>query len=228
MIKPHIRQLRFVVIVGILIFTLASLSACSERGAQDDDLYPWKITLLENGGSRIFGIEPGRSNLAQAIERIQQTPQLSLFEIGTGSYSLEAFFPEAQLGGLSARIILTLYPADGDYSGLHVFIIQSEEIVGGGMQHKLGSDALQIVQTAQVSSLTYIPYANLSPQVILQRFGEPAERIRTHEKAEHFLYPELGLDLIHTEEGKEVLQYVAPRDFDKLRRPLLEQEGQNS
>jgi hypothetical protein len=37
---------------------------------------------------------------------------------------------------------------------------------------------------------------------------------------EHFLYPAKGLDLILDRKGKEVLQYVAPRDFARLREPL--------
>ena len=41
------------------------------------------------------------------------------------------------------------------------------------------------------------------------------------EGAEHLLYPELGLDLILNPEGKEILQYVAPRDFRRLQAPLL-------
>ena len=56
--------------------------------------------------------------------------------------------------------------------------------------------------------------------IILQRFGTPAERIRQGETLEHFLYPDKGLDLVLDSKGKEVLQYVAPADFARLRAPL--------
>jgi hypothetical protein len=56
--------------------------------------------------------------------------------------------------------------------------------------------------------------------VILQRFGAPAERIRQGETLEHFLYPAQGLDIVLDSKGKEVLQYVAPADFARLRAPL--------
>ena len=38
----------------------------------------------------------------------------------------------------------------------------------------------------------------------------------------HWLYPVKGLDVVVREEGKEVLQYVAPREFERLARPLVE------
>jgi hypothetical protein len=37
----------------------------------------------------------------------------------------------------------------------------------------------------------------------------------------HLLYPPLGLDVVVDGDGKELLQYVAPRDFERLRAPLL-------
>jgi hypothetical protein len=54
----------------------------------------------------------------------------------------------------------------------------------------------------------------------VQRFGAPAERIRQGETLEHFLYPARGLDIVLDSKGKEVLQYVAPADFARLRAPL--------
>jgi len=42
------------------------------------------------------------------------------------------------------------------------------------------------------------------------------------QKRQHLLFPELGLDLLLDEKGKELLQYVDPTEFGKLRQPLLE------
>jgi hypothetical protein len=57
--------------------------------------------------------------------------------------------------------------------------------------------------------------------MITQRFGQPAERIKAGTTFEHLLYPDRGLDIRLDTEGKEVLQYVAPRDFTRIREPLL-------
>ena len=46
-------------------------------------------------------------------------------------------------------------------------------------------------------------------------------RIHVSEKRVHLLYPDKGLDVVVDSEGKELLQYVAPKDFALLREPLL-------
>jgi hypothetical protein len=56
---------------------------------------------------------------------------------------------------------------------------------------------------------------------VTQRFGQPGERLVVSEKRVHLLYPEKGLDVVVDADGKELLQYVAPRDFAMLRAPLL-------
>jgi len=56
--------------------------------------------------------------------------------------------------------------------------------------------------------------------MIVQRFGQPAERVRTAENIEHLLYPDKGLDVVLDSDAKELLQYVAPREFARLREPL--------
>ena len=56
--------------------------------------------------------------------------------------------------------------------------------------------------------------------MILERFGQPAERIRVGENLEHFLYPAKGLDVVLDSKGRELFQYVAPARFDALRAPL--------
>jgi hypothetical protein len=55
--------------------------------------------------------------------------------------------------------------------------------------------------------------------VILERFGQPAERIRVNEHLEHLLYPAKGLDIVLDSKGRELLQYVAPARFEALRAP---------
>ena len=69
--------------------------------------------------------------------------------------------------------------------------------------------------------LTYLPKTDLEPKVVGKRFGEPAEKIaEPGGRVEHWLYPDKGLDIVMDKQAKEVLQYVAPKDFARLRAPL--------
>jgi len=80
---------------------------------------------------------------------------------------------------------------------------------------------IDTMRKSPIIGVSFIPSANLDEDIIQQRFGMPAERIRGSEHTEHFLYPDRGLDLILDRKGKEVLQYVAPKDFASLRDPLI-------
>jgi hypothetical protein len=73
-----------------------------------------------------------------------------------------------------------------------------------------------------ISSLTYLPSLQVDDAIFLKRFGQPAQRIKEKKSGlVHWLYPQDGLD-ITLGGGKPLLQYVPPKDFDKLTRPLLE------
>ena len=72
-----------------------------------------------------------------------------------------------------------------------------------------------------IRAISVIPTVNLDEATIVQRFGEPGERIVVSEKRTHLLYPKLGLDVVVDKDGKELLQYVAPQQFARLREPLL-------
>ena len=73
-----------------------------------------------------------------------------------------------------------------------------------------------------VKTLNYIPAVQFDDDLIINRFGVPAEKIKLEGKQVgwHYLYPDRGLDIIYSEEGKEVLQYVLPKDFNALTAPL--------
>ena len=73
---------------------------------------------------------------------------------------------------------------------------------------------------APIRAMAFVPSAQLDEAVILERFGQPSERIRVNDHVEHLLYPAKGLDVVLDTQGKELLQYVAPARFEALRAPL--------
>jgi hypothetical protein len=89
----------------------------------------------------------------------------------------------------------------------------------------LHPDDLAQLDRLPVKAFAVIPTVNLDEATVIQRFGQPAERIQVSEKRVHLLYPQQGLDIVVDGDGKELLQYVAPRHFDLLRAPLLQVAG---
>ena len=60
----------------------------------------------------------------------------------------------------------------------------------------------------------------LEKGLLEERFGLPALVLQTAEKITHYLYPQLGVDIMIDEKGKDYLQYVSPADFAVLQYAL--------
>jgi hypothetical protein len=85
----------------------------------------------------------------------------------------------------------------------------------------LNADDVAAADLMPVKAISIIPTVNLDEATVIQRFGQPGERVVVSEKRVHLLYPQQGLDVLVDSDGKELMQYVAPRNFASLREPLL-------
>ena len=86
----------------------------------------------------------------------------------------------------------------------------------GTKKYQLSEEQVLSVQLLPIRSVTFAPTARLSQDMIEQRFGSTDLTIAVGEFVTHYLYPELGLDVRIDDKGKDLLQYVAPKDFRAL------------
>ena len=207
--------------ICVIVFLSLGLQACQKSSQQNkSDRYPWQINIMADGSSRIFGIQLGLTRVGEVKQMIGHSPKLALFENPDGRLSLELFYKEFTRAGLSGRLVLTVGASDAELNRLKQGSKRKDRLDSGAVQHRMAAGALLQIEAWPVVAMTYMPYANLDEEIIVARFGEPAEKIRSHEKAQHWLYPQKGLDLIINEAGKDILQYVPPKEFEKLVQPL--------
>lgn len=212
----------FVAIVGALLALPLLLPADrSPRDAAPDHGLPWQIDLLPDGGSRVFGLQPGRSTLGEARQRLGSDVQVALIVAPGETGSLEAYYETLRAGFVTGKMILTLETTLAQREQMLQRARKADYMESTTRRVELADADLQAAGSAVIGAIAFIPTAALDEQIVLQRFGTPAERIRSSEQTEHYLYPEKGLDLRLDAKGKEVLQYVAPREFARLRDPLL-------
>lgn len=217
-----LKALALFVAIIVVLLALPLLFLPDDRGAVPPaEGMPWQIERLADGGIRVFGLEPGRSTLAEARQRFGAEPLVALVVAPGESGSLEAYFDSVAAGSVTGRMVLTLASTAEQREGMLQRARKAEYMKSTTRQVELGDADRTQAATAVVTAIAFIPAANLDEEIVLQRFGPPAERIRSDEQREHFLYPEKGLELQLDAKGKEVLQYVAPRDFARLREPLL-------
>lgn len=187
----------------------------------NDNNRPWHIEHPSPDTTSIFGLTLGLSTTGDAEQRFHEEGKFSLFKSPDGQLSVELFFEQVTLAGLKSRIVINIAVPDAELRGMYERGLRVSG-TGSGKKITLAPDDLNRVRALPIASLTYMPSVRLEERVISQRFGKPAQRIRENKSgAVHWLYPQHGLDITLGDEGKPVLQYVPPKDFDKLLRPLL-------
>lgn len=205
----------------LIVLVLPFLFPGSQRSSMPvPGLEPWAIQVLPEGFSRVFGITLGQTTLKDSARGLGSEPVVALVLSSENSGAVEAYFESLALGALSGKMILNV---DTTIEQREQMLGRSPkaELMAAGTRRVILSDADRAwVDAAPVSGITFIPAAQLDDAIIQQRFGLAAERISAGEHAEHYLYPSLGLDILLDRKGKEVLQYVAPHSFSRLRTPL--------
>ena len=138
-----------------------------------------------------------------------------------GKLVAEMFFEQVTLAGLKSKIVVSIAVPDAELQGMYERGLRMSG-TGSGKKITLAPDDVARVRALPISGLTYMPSVRLEEGVISKRFGQPAQRIKERKSgAVHWLYPQHGLDITLGNDEKPVLQYVPPKDFDKLLQPLL-------
>jgi hypothetical protein len=184
---------------------------------------PWQIENPGPGQSRVFGLTLGgnaASTLSDALRLAKEAPRLALLAPPDAPLALEAYFDTVSIGQLTGKLVLSIAVSSGELDAMRTKAAKTDHLETGIRQFTLNDADRQRAERLPLAAIAFIPSAGLDEAIILQRFGAPAERIRQGETLEHFLYPDKGLDLVLDSKGKEVLQYVAPADFARLRAPL--------
>lgn len=184
---------------------------------------PWQIEMPSPGASRVFGLTLGGaapSTLADARRVFPEVVKLALLAPADQPLTLEAYFDTVSVGPLSGKLVLNLAAAPEELEAMRERAAKSDHLETGIRKFVLNDADAVRAESLPLAGIVFIPAASLDEAVILQRFGTPAERIRQGETLEHFLYPARGLDVVLDAKGKEVLQYVAPAEFARLRAPL--------
>lgn len=219
---PRNRDLK--IVTSVLLFALIAFAIGfvipTQVPPQSNGL-PWQIKLTDRGTSLVFGLELSRSTLSDAQRILRGTAEVTLFAPPEGNYAIEAYFDKLVLAGLNARLVLTMDLPQSQIHAMYQRGIRMSNLGGGTQKVTLHADDLDTVLRAPISSIVYLPGARLDDTLIRKRFGPPAQINReSHSAATHWLYPDRGLDVAIDANGTAVLQYISPKNFDRVTAPL--------
>ena len=185
---------------------------------------PWQISVLPDGTTRVFGLVPGVTTLGQAAARLGDDMELAIMAAAGENGSLEMYYGRYRAGLLSAKLILGADMDSESLNSMRENAASKEILKSGARKFVLTRQDHDKAFNAVIRTIAFIPATDLDHETIISRFGEP-EAVIPVENQTHYLYPEKGLDVVLNEHGKEVLQYVAPSDFNRLRDPLDPHSG---
>lgn len=208
-------------VIGLAVFFIGTLLLFPDNSESTPDTLPWHISHPTADTTRVFGVTLGVTPLSDVEKSFKEQSEISLFKPTDGNLSVESFYDEVNFNGLKAKIIMNIAVPEGELQGMFQRGLRLNSGVSG--KHvTLAFDDLARVRSLPVSTLTYMPNVRLEESVLAKRFGEPAQRIREKDSGVvHWLYPNHGLDIVMNGKEKPLLQYVAVRNFDLLRAPLL-------
>jgi hypothetical protein len=213
------------VIVGIILAPMLLSPATDKQMDTAVTGLPWQIEALADGTSRVAGLTLGTSTLADARDRHGRDNEIAIAIAPGEKGSLESFFQNATLGAISGKLVLTADLPPETIAGMAQRAVKAEYMQSSTRKLMLAEQDMPAALAARIRAIAFVPSIDLDEAMVVQRFGTPTERLRTADTVEHFLYPERGLDIALDARGKELLQYVAPRDFAMLRTPLNSRES---
>ena len=207
-------------VIAALVIPFFIPSGGKTEGVDPNSNLPWQIALDGQGGSTVFGVKPGVSTLGEVRQRFGSEMEVAIVaepeEIGT----LEGYYASVSLGFVMAKMVVTVDATNELISSMRERALKAKHMESTTRKITLSADDLAAAALLPVKAISVIPTVNIDEATVIQRFGQPGERVVVSEKRVHLLYPQQGLDIVVDRDGKELLQYVAPRNFASLREPL--------
>ncbi len=183
---------------------------------------PWQVALPVAGQSRVFDLDLPGTTLSDTRRRWPEELKLALMADRDGAVVLEGYVERFEAGGVAGRLLLS-FDTQAQAAAVTRWrdSLRGTPIESGGRQHALSESASTELAGARLVGLSFIPAAQMDAALLTARFGVPAERVAGGTRLEHWLYPALGLAVALDRKGRDVLQYVAPADFERrLAAPL--------
>jgi len=215
------KKIIFSILTAIVVAITVLLMLPDDNVNNTPATLPWHITHPIPGTLKVFGITLGKTTLEEAEKMLKTEAQIAMFKSKDGKKAIEGFIEEVNFNGLKAKVAFTIDISPED---LEIMYERGKSIGNSpsGKRITLLIEDNTIVRQSPIVAIGYLPHTRIDEDVLIKRFGEPAQRVREIENGViHWLYPEHALDLVPGGEEKPMLQYIAPKDFELLRAPLL-------
>lgn len=192
-------------IVGIILLMLIP-------SPQPDAVKPWDVTVMPDNNVKILGIHLGQTDYKTAQQQLREFGRTALFTDPDNRQGVEAFFDNINLGGLSAKLVLNIDVPEQELNKMLERAGPGKLQPSGARQYELmETDREQLLQMPVVA-MVYAPSARLTEEMVVSRFGEPANKLTTDANAngvtgETWHYPDIAMTVVFEPSQKPVLMF---------------------
>jgi hypothetical protein len=175
---------------------------------------PWQITVNPDGSSRVFDLELGSATLNDAQGKFGAAEGYAVFVRNQESSDLEAYFGDVHFGMLKAKVVVKLQASEEEKRAMIERAGTREASPTGDWKYKLSPAETTQLGERRLTAISYVPGSRgLDQAFFLDRFGKPSATLTENEEAQSWFYPDKGVSILIDNKGREVLEYVPPRDF---------------
>jgi hypothetical protein len=212
-----------VIVVAFAPAVWQTLTGAPPRAPVDESARPWQVQADAQGGVSAFGMRLPGTTLAQVARRWGDELQVAVMARRGEPGALEAYIDSYRDGGITGKMVLALGATPAQVASMRERSPRDQPVDADARRYALHGDDRDAVLAMPVVGLSFVPAVQLDAATLTHRFGTPAERLPAGEGAEQWLYPERGLAILLHDQTRELIQVVAPPDFERLlRAPLVQ------
>lgn len=224
--------LTLLMLVALLGWPLlrAMLGPPPVAGAVAESGMPWQVDPLPQGGSQVFGLALGTSRLGAVQARFPEGLNVAIVLPTGQAPALEAYSESFRAGFVTGKLVMAFEMEPG-WLERALGRAPGHDIGDGGRSRRFKlapEDLADAADRARLVAMGFVPSARLDEAVVVQRFGQPGERVTGPGGELQLLYPVTGVAVVlppaegEAARAKPVIQYVAPGQFEaRVRGPLL-------
>lgn len=225
--KDHLTMKYVFGFLAIVALGVASIFWFNEGQQQPDPKnLPWQAEMTEEGKVKVFHMTLGDITSRQMMEQFQSFPEIALFEPKGGDAILEAYFGKKRVGLFEAKLVAELQANDETLQRFKANHIERDAQPSGKWKYSLSEPDVKESNSFLVKNLIYIPVADYEQDILLARFGKPAEMLKTKEEAQYWVYPNKGLIILENPDGGEIFYYTTKANFETLKLRLKTEGNQ--
>ncbi|WP_018860647.1 MULTISPECIES: hypothetical protein [unclassified Thioalkalivibrio] len=204
-------QIRWIVgLIAMAVIMALAMWVYSNPGGQRTQQFtdlPWQVQVIDEQRTRVLGFTLGESTMADQMGRLP-VPDIRLFVDPDGSRSVEAYYVNARIPPFETNLVLRPDLDEAELDRIESQTTSDRPMPSGAWRYGLSDEALSSLGNVPIVEMSYIPRARWTPDVLEERFGEPAERMQVDSDHSYWLYPDRGLAIMVPRRGRVLMHYV--------------------